>query len=327
MAEFWVCRFPGFGVVLTPDLDKMIRTHEFRSESKWQMFTKCYEIINSCGLQFKCSQNSCEIKILKSSWNCHETRYKQSRNLVDAMASWTCAAKLVFGNSNFWCRRGATAQCGFKTSLEYCFARKSRGGSRWVQARQLGSLGLGLLVGKLRLVLAQCLIISLETFHQISKTKRIANYVHPCWFTHVEVVCFTALVNAWWFDWWIDVWYFVLRCCIVAFLMIVPWWRLFFHLTFSAEKAAVFSRFASVLVLDSSCDFETTSSTVLRRLAKCSTKLWKFAARHEIATMTTRLETWNLSRFTAICFDSNFVLLLEKIVPFLLACFRAAHLK
>ena len=54
------CRFPGFGVVLTPDLDKMIRTHEFRSESKRQMFTK--HLSNSCSLGFNSNFRKIRVK-------------------------------------------------------------------------------------------------------------------------------------------------------------------------------------------------------------------------------------------------------------------------
>lgn len=186
-----------------------------------------------------------------------------------------------------------------------------------------GSLGLGLLVGKLRLVLAQCLIISLETFHQISKTKRItlANeyerhklhspmLIYSCWGGVLQ----RNLVNAWWFDW-----------CVVFCVALL--YRCVLHFEGPDDCALVENFFPSVHVFcwESCCVFPVRKRFGAGQLVvtlklqvpqfwggwqNVEKKLWKFAARHDVATMTTRLETWNQEslQFVSVatsCFGKN----------------------
>lgn len=114
----------------------------------------------------------------------------------------------------------------------------------------------------------------------------------------------------------IDVWHFVLRCCIVAFFisrvrMIVPWWRIFFpSVQFSAEKAAVFSCSQAFWCWTALVTLKLQVPQFWGGWQNVEKKLWKFAARHEIATMTTRLATWNQEslQFVSVatsCFGKN----------------------
>lgn len=252
-----------------------------------------WNYINSCSLGFNFNVHKIHVK--SKYWSHLEivTRHDTSRAETLWMP-WT-----RFGTRIFGVPHGEGRQLSAVSRLRSSTASpggKSRGGSRWVQAFFFldylwcfvffvicGSLGLGLLVGKLGLVLAQCLIISLETFHRNSKTKRItlANeykrhklhspmLIYSCWGGVLQ----RNLVNAWWFDWCVAFCVALLYRCVLHFegpddCALVE--NLFSICTvFCWESCCVFL-FASVLVLDSSCDFETTSSTVLRWLAKC----WK----------------------------------------------------
>ena len=245
----------------------------------------------------------------------------------------------MFRNSNFWCppRRGATAQCGFKTSLEYCFARREVSG--WVQVLcRRFFLGLFVMLRVFR-DLRQSWSRSFGWKTKTSTSsmpyyfsrdispnfKDQENYIGK-WvrktqttFTHVDLLMLRWCASAQSSECLMIRLMCGILCCVVVSLRSSFWGSGWLCL------GGEFFPSVHVFCWESCCVFPVRKRFGAGQLVvtlklqvpqfwggwqNVEKKLWKFAARHDVATMTTRLETWNQEslQFVSVatsCFGKN----------------------